>query len=172
MEPINAALLAFAEQFGTRNQEFQLSEVITPTRDCMGDILGSLRLVGADNAGAVIPINTSVNVAVRVDQDTYLTGLWFIEPSMAAQDTLVCTDAFLLRNQGAGFSQVTPLRFRDNHLCGGPSSWRRTYPFEGIPWGTLLRSGDIISVTIFNPSAAVSLTGFTVGYRGFSGPPP
>lgn len=171
MERINATLLSFAEQFGTRNQDYILSETISPTRDVMGDILGSLRLVGADNAGGVIGVGATSNVAVRIDQDTYVTGMWFIEPN-AAQDTLVLTEAYILRNQGAGFSQVTPLRFRDNHLCGGAASWRRTYPLEGLPWGTLLRSGDIISITIHNPSAAATTTGFTVAYRGFSGPPP
>lgn len=171
MERINAALLPFAEQFGTRNQDYALSEVIVPTRDTQSDIFGSLRLAGADNTSAVIGVAATVNLSVRVEADTYVTGIWFQEPN-GAQDGLVVNEAFVLRNQGAGFSQVTPLWFKDNNIMGAASAWRRTWQLQGWPWGALMRSGDLISMTVHNPTASATTTGIVLGYRGFVGPPP
>lgn len=172
-EPVNATFLALSEAFGTRNQEQLLSELIVPTRDILGDMLANLRLVGADSATtAVIASGATVNPSVRIEQDTYVTGMWIQEPLCTASDSCIMTSAFVLRNQSGAFQQLTPLSMYGRFTLGGGSpSFQRFWPLSGIPWGALLRAGDLLSVNVLNAAGVATVTGCTIGYRGLSGPP-
>lgn len=171
-ERIQTALLSLAEAFGTRNQEYELAEVISPSIDLLSQLLSNLRLTGADSpTSAVIGAGASQTTSVAVVEDTFVTGMWIQEPRCSAIDTCAVTSAYILRNQGGGFSQMTPLRVDPRQLLGGGTAYQRIFPLDGLPWGSLLRSGDLVSVTLFNVAASATTTGFTLGYRGFSGPP-
>lgn len=172
-ERINAQLLALAEAFGTRNQDYALESVVVPTFDLKTDILANGRLTGQDSAPtAVLAPNTRVNTSVRVLEDCYFTGAWLLEPNSTAQDDLVAEEIFWQRNTGGSFVQLAALTLpTPNQRCGGTGNFRRTLRLIGIPDGTLLRGGDIISCTIYNNAAAATSSGFLVAYRALVGPP-
>lgn len=173
MEPINSPLLTLAETFGTRNQEYALSEVIQPTFDATGEALANLRLVGADSPNsAVIAAGSTANVSITVLQDTYLTGAWILEPGTNALDNCMLLDAFWQRNQSGTFAQVAALRISDRMLLGsGLTTLRRAKPLYPLPFGILARAGDLFSATVVNLGAAATTTGFLIAYRGLSAPP-
>lgn len=172
-EPINTALLAMAELFGTRNQEYALEQAIVPVFDTRWDALANARLVGNDSAvTGVLAANVRVNTSVRVTEDTYLTGAWLLEPNATALDGLVAEEIFWQRNTGGTFVQLAALSIPTaGQLCGGTGNYRRTLRLIGIDPGTLLRAGDIISCTIYNNTAGATSSGFQLAYRGLCGPP-
>lgn len=170
MERTNATFLPLIEALGTRNQEQFFSEMVQAEWNVNSDVLANLQLVGQDNTGAVIAAGATSTVGVTVLDDTYITGIWVVEPQ-PLQDALVVQSAFVLRNQGGTFSQVTALHVRNTFIIGGANAWRRTWNCEGWPWGALARAGDVISVNVFNTGASATTTGLTVAYRGFKGPP-
>lgn len=174
MERVNSPLLAFVEAFGTRNQELFLSDQMLGTWDVRSDVLGNLRLTGADATGANLAASDQGPVAVRVEQDTYVTGIWIQEPRTTVIDTILVRNAFILRNQGGTFTQLMALRLEllgNMTQIGNGLDGERIWPLSGLPWGFLLRAGDVISALLLNRGAAATTAGAVIAYRGFSGPP-
>lgn len=175
MEPINTPLLNLVEAFGTRNQEQLLGDVVTPVWPATSDAFGNMRLVGADATSPLTPATAVGDVAVRVVEDTYVTGLWLVEPRTVTSSSIVVVDVFVQRlgETGAPF-QIAPLLLRPfdaNGQIGRASVSVRTYCLEGWPSGWLLRAGDLISCRYDNRDTAALVTGMVIAYRGFKGPP-
>lgn len=175
MEAIQSPLLGLVEAFGTRNQEQFLGDVVTPMWDAKSDTFINLQLVGADATSALTPAASVGQVGVNLETDTYITGLWFIEPQTTASDSVLILDTFVQRVGLTGAPvQIAPLTWRSfntSGLLGRSVANRRMYPLEGWPWGCLLRAGDLISVRYENAGAAAFTVGMTIAYRGFKGPP-
>lgn len=176
MEPIQSPLLNYVESFGTRNQEQFLGDVVTPTWPVQSDAFVNMQLVGADAVSDLTAAGAVGSAAVNVEQDTYCTGIWMIEPQTNVSDTILVLDAYVQRVGLAGAPvQITPLLFRPfsaTSFCGRSSPNRRMYMLEGWPWGSLLRAGDVITIRYENAGAAALILRMIVAYRGFKGPPP
>ena len=174
MERINSPLLTFIEAFGTRSQEQLLSDTLFGTWDVRSDVFGNLRVVGADATGPLLAAGATGQVAVRVEVDTYVTAIWVVEPQTTVIDTVLPLDAFVLRNQGGTFTQLIALRMElrgsMTQFGNGPGG-QRAWPLNGTPFGTLLRAGDLVTMTMVNRGAAALTAGAVLAYRGLSGPP-
>lgn len=174
MERINSPLLAYVEAFGTRSQEQLLSETIVGTWDVRSDVLGNARMVGADATGPALAAGATGQVATRVEADTYVTAIWVVEPETTVIDTVLPIDAFILRNQGGTFTQMIALQLILHGAMtqfGNGAGGRRAWPLKGLPWGSLLRGGDLITMTMVNRGAAALPAGAVLAYRGLAGPP-
>jgi len=173
MEPINSPLLNLVEAFGTRNQEQYLGDQVVPTWNVASDAFVNMRLVGADTGIGALPAGTVNILAITVQDDLYLTGIWLIEPTATVDDQCVFVDGFLQRATGVGApQQYCPLQMAGGRFALGTSTPQaRMHVIEGPPYGTLVRAGDLISTRIFNRQAVATTAGMTIAYRGFKGPP-
>lgn len=172
-ELTQAAFLNMVEAYGTRNQAHILSETILPTWDMLGDVLANLRLTGADAGIGALPATSTNILAVTVAEDCYFTGAWITEPQATAEDQLVVVDGFFLRTTGGVVpTQYTPMYVAGgSKVMGGSGSFARMHALDGLPFGTLLRGGDLLSFRIYNRQAVATTTGMSIAYRGFKGPP-
>ncbi|MEI7494597.1 MAG: hypothetical protein WCJ92_08410 [Alphaproteobacteria bacterium] len=71
--------------------------------------------------------------------------------------------------QQIAYLSLLPYNGSDSIGQGGGD--QRTYRCDGIPYGTLIRAGDVFSCTYFNAGAAAFVAAAVIGYRGFQGPP-
>lgn len=173
----NAPFLPLAELFGSRDQFWDISQTIVPVKSIDGDALVNGVLVGADGTSALTAAGATGTAAVTSLHDCYLTGLFVIEPLVTVANTVLPFNFAHLRNLGGTLTQVSylqakaPVEFIGSIYMGLTGATGRIYRLEGIPYGTLIRAGDVFSCNFLNAGAAVLTSGMTIGYRGFQGPP-
>lgn len=169
----NAPFLSLAELFGSRDQFWDLSQTIVPVRDVTSDALANAQLVGSDATGPLTANGAAGTVAVTSLHDCYLTSVFLIDPTIAgAANSVFFRNAVWLRNTGSALQQCKYLWLQNNQTgIGIGAGDLRTYELVGIPFGVLIRAGDVFSVTYSNASGAALTAGAVLGYRGFQGPP-
>lgn len=173
----NAPFLPLAELFGSRDQFWDISQTIVPVKLIDGDALANGALVGADATSALTAAAADGSASVTSLHDCYLTALFVREPRQTVINNCFVWDIGHYRNLGGQLTQISYLRLAaptgvlNNTSIGIAATVQRTYPVDGIPYGTLIRAGDIFSINFRNTDTVAFVTGCTIGYRGFQGPP-
>lgn len=173
----NAPFLPLAEAFGTREQFFNLLTDIVPVKDVTVDALANLQLVGNDATSALTAAGAAGTVSVTAQFDCYVTGIFVIEPLVTVANTVLPFNFAHLRNLGGALTQISyltarsPIEFVGSIYMGLTGASGRIYRLDGVPYGTLIRAGDVFSANFLNAGAVALTTGMTIGYRGFQGPP-
>ncbi len=171
----NAAFLPLAELFGSRDQFWDLAQTIVPVRDVLSDALANGQLVGSDGNSGLTAAGVNGTASVTSLHDCYLSTLFLTEPRSVVGNTTLIYNIGWYRNLGGTLTQVAYLNLQPSWVgvrdIGITTATTRTFRIEGIPFGTLIRAGDVFSCNFINLDTSALVAAMIVGYRGFQGPP-